>query len=74
MKYCCEVRQKLAEEFSTAARLYAEAVVILATVGMSEARYSHLCRVAEQAQNRAEVASAAFKEHIQQHRCFNVHP
>ena len=69
MKRCCEVRRKLAEEFATAARLYAEAVVALTRFQTKEGEYDRCREAAEQAQVRTRQASAAFEEHEDSHRC-----
>jgi hypothetical protein len=71
INHSCEVRRKLAEEFSTAARLYAEIVVNLAVSGITQADYTRLRKAAEEAQNRSQAASAAFEEHVDLHRCFD---
>jgi hypothetical protein len=71
---CCEIRRQLADGFSTAARLYAEAVVDLAVSGISQEEYIRQCSRAKDAQLRAEAASVAFEEHVDFHRCFNVSP
>ena len=71
MQVCCEIRRKLADEFSTAAGLYAETVVNLAVSGTSQNEYIRLCRLAEDAQRRSEAASVAFEDHVELHRCLN---
>jgi hypothetical protein len=70
MERCCELRQKLADEFATAARLYAEAVVALTRFPTTpQAKYDRFREKAEQAQVRVEQASTAFEEHVDLHRC-----
>jgi hypothetical protein len=71
MDNCCEIRRKFAEEFATAARLYSEMVVVLATSGISEQDYRRLCALTEAAQTRSESAFAAYEEHVDTHRCWN---
>ena len=68
-KRCCEIRRKLAEEFATAARLYGESVVELAS-SISNGDYARLCKKTQEAQDRSEAASVAFEEHVDLHRCF----
>jgi hypothetical protein len=66
---CCQARRELADKFATAARLYAEAVVVLTGGGGSEAEFEKLRKRARQAQERSEKARAAFEEHVIAHRC-----
>jgi hypothetical protein len=41
--FCCSIRQRLAQEFATAARLYAEAVVLFMSLGtMPNQEYTRL--------------------------------
>jgi hypothetical protein len=72
MARCCEVRRKLAEELSTAARLYAEIVASLSMSGISKDDSDHLCAAANEAQKRSETAFVAFEEHLDLHQCFDV--
>jgi uncharacterized membrane protein YcjF (UPF0283 family) len=72
MRSSCEARAGLAQEFCTAARLYAESVVALAISGMSEREYLRLRRLAKEAQSRTEAAWVAFEEHVEVHRCFDA--
>ena len=68
--HCCDIRRKLAEQFSVNARLYSEAVVTLTRrQSITPAEYAKLCKAAEKAQERAEAASVQFEEHIERHRC-----
>ena len=70
MDTCCELRRQLAEKFATAARLYAEAVVVLTRhPTKSEQDYNRLLKTTEKAQNRSEAAAVAFKEHVALHKC-----
>jgi hypothetical protein len=69
---CCVLRQEMAAEFATAARLYAEAVVAFTRndLGqMSRHRYDQLLKSTQQARRRSEKAGIAFEEHIHLHRC-----
>ena len=72
MKTCCKVRAGLAEEFCTAARLYAESVVLLAVSGITEREYIRLRRLAKEARSRADAACVAYEEHVELHRCFDA--
>lgn len=67
----CELRRRLADEFSIAARLYAEIVVRLTTSHASEAGYVHLQRMTREAQQRSQDAFIAFEQHLESHRCFD---
>jgi hypothetical protein len=69
-KRYCEIRRKLAEEFATAARLYGERVVSLAS-NISKRDYVRLCKMAHEAQDRSEAAFRAFEEHLKLHRCYD---
>jgi hypothetical protein len=69
-KRCCEIRRKLAEEFATAARLYGERVVSLAS-NISKRDYVRLCKMAHEAQDRSEAAFIAFEEHLKLHRRYD---
>jgi hypothetical protein len=41
--FCCSIHQQLAQEFATAARLYAEAVVLVTSLGtMPNQKYTRL--------------------------------
>ena len=68
--HACQLRRQLADEFATAARLYAESVVRLVTSGVSHDDYVRLCERTEEAQNRSEAAFIAFEEHVDLHRCY----
>jgi hypothetical protein len=67
----CAVGRRLSEEFSLAARLYAEAVARLTgdLVTASGRDYQRLCDAVEQAQARSELAGRKFKEHVASHGC-----
>lgn len=68
--HCCEIRRKLADQFATAARLYAEAVVAFTsppTISLDE--YKRLRKAAEEARKRAETIEVAYEEHVASHRC-----
>ena len=70
MGRCCEVRRRLAEEYATAARVYAEAVVMLTrNQANSHIDYSRLREAAEKARERSEATRVAFEEHIDLHQC-----
>ena len=69
MSVSCLVRRRLAEEFSTVSRLYAETVANLAVPDISQDDYVRLCCLAEEAQNRSMTAFVALKEHLQLHQC-----
>lgn len=65
---CCQLRQRLAENFAVAARLYAEAVVLLtASHGVSDSEYHRLRKAAAEAQYRCEEMRIAFEEHVASH-------
>jgi len=65
---CCSARKELANQFAIAARLYAEAVVML-TRDSPDGNYDSLRQTAEEAQRRCEDAQAAFEEHVELHGC-----
>jgi hypothetical protein len=72
---CCSMRQKLAQEFATAARLYAEAVALVTgSDTMANDPYIRLRNAARAAQDRAETARIAFEEHLDSHRCGRIPP
>jgi hypothetical protein len=64
----CQIRRKLAEEFATAARLYAEAVSALAA-NSTDSRYSELLDRMKQALQDCEVTGIAFESHVRTHQC-----
>jgi hypothetical protein len=69
MYACCELRRQLAEEFAIAARLYAEAVVLLTRHPTKSAQsYNRLLEATEKAHNRSEAAAMAFEEHVASHQ------
>jgi hypothetical protein len=67
----CEVRRQLARQFAIAARLYAEAVVMLTRDPgtVSNWDYGRLREAAEQAQARSESTGRAFEKHVDSHKC-----
>jgi hypothetical protein len=68
--HCCDIRRKLAEQFSVTARLYSEAVVTLTRFqSLTQAEYAKLREAVEKAQERAQEASVRFEEHVERHRC-----
>jgi hypothetical protein len=70
----CSIRQQLAQEFATAARLYAEAVVLVTSLGaMPNHKYTRLRNTVREAHARAEIARVRFEEHVESHRCL-AHP
>jgi hypothetical protein len=64
----CAARRRLAAEFASAARLYAESAVRLATSDEPGIDYTSLCQTLE-AQNCLEVAFRVFMEHVASHPC-----
>jgi len=71
---CCELRRQLAEQFAIAARLYAEAVVLVTRdPQVMEGDYQRLCKEVMRAQARAESAGLAFEEHVSLHQCGEPH-
>ena len=67
--FCCSIRQQLAQEFAAAARLYAEAVVLVTSLGtMPNDKYTRLRDAARAAEARAEIARVRFEEHVDSHR------
>jgi hypothetical protein len=68
---CCTARQQLAPQFDIAARLYAEAVVLLTRdfPVVSPEKYNQLRNAAETARRDAEAMGIAFEEHVDSHRC-----
>ena len=69
MRSSCAIRRKLAEEFATATRLYAESAIRLACSGKSAVDYACLRDQTIEAQGRSEVAFKGFNEHIASHQC-----
>lgn len=66
----CEAGRQLAEQFATAARLYAETVVKLTSMReVPENRFRELCEGSDEALERAERAGAAFEKHVVSHHC-----
>ena len=71
----CSIRQQLAQEFATAARLYAEAVVLFTSLGtIPNDKYTRLRDAVREAQERAEIARVTFEEHVDSHRCGDIPP
>ena len=70
-QFSCFMRRNLGEQFATAARLYAEAVVVLtcdpATISRDE--YDRLREATKQAQQRSEATERAFEQHVDSHDC-----
>jgi hypothetical protein len=69
--HCCNIRRKLSEQFATAARLYAEAVVVFSSTSLtvSQDEYNRLRKATEEVRGRAEAIGIAFEEHVESHRC-----
>ena len=66
----CETRRRLSEEFATAARLYAEAVIeYTRSARVSKPEYQRLRQAAEAAQRHSEEGRIAFEEHVSLHQC-----
>jgi len=67
----CEVKQKLAEQFAIAARLFDEAVVMLThhPSHMAPGEHERLWTVSRQAMERAEAAARKYKGHVDAHGC-----
>jgi hypothetical protein len=71
--FCCSIHHQLAQEFATAARLYAEAVVLVTSLGaMPNPKYTRLRNDARAAQERAEIARVTFEEHVDSHPCGDI--
>jgi hypothetical protein len=68
LQSCCRVRNELANQFAIAARLYAEAVVILTRLS-PERDLSKLREKTEEARRRCDDARVAFEEHVDSHSC-----
>jgi len=66
----CWTKRRLAEQFAIAARLYAEAVVLLTCpTGGVPRDYGRLLESVEAARKELEDSGAAFQEHVESHRC-----
>ena len=67
---CCETGRKLGEQFAEAARLYAEAVVVLTShhANVSCDKYIQLRAAVEEARKRSESLGIAYEEHVESHR------
>src|SRR5262245_8814713 len=68
----CETQRRLAEQFSTAARLYAEAVTLLVRFAISQENYEQLREAVKTAHQRSDAAGRAFEEHVDLHGCYAV--
>ena len=64
----CREREELARRFSIAARLYAEAVVML-TRDSPGHDYRSQSESTARARERCEVARLAFEQHLDSHHC-----
>lgn len=64
----CAERHQLAEEFATAARVYAETVVEWVR-SETQGDYNRLRSIAEDAQARAIKTALLFEAHIDSHQC-----
>ena len=67
---CCETGRKLGEQFSEAARLYAEAVVVFTSnhANVPWEEYVRLRAAVEEAQKRSIGLGIAYEEHVESHR------
>ena len=65
----CIVGRQLADQFAISARLYAEAVVNLTTMGTSPEEYVRLFQNASDTQGRSKAAFIAFDQHMRLHHC-----
>jgi hypothetical protein len=70
LQTCCATRRDLGKQFAIAARLHAEAVVVLTLAVPPVADFEESCSAVEQARQLCEAASAAFREHVIAHRCW----
>ena len=66
---CCRIRLDLANDLSTAARLYSEAVVLLTSLAPQSSNLELMHEKALIAQQRAESAQVAFEAHVRNHSC-----
>jgi len=66
-RVACRKRRELADQFAISARLYAEAVVMLAQARGEE--FDGLIRSADATRERMEAARMAFEEHVREHGC-----
>jgi hypothetical protein len=69
MTSSCPIRRVYASEFAIAARQFAEAAVVLATLGTSGIDYTRLRDRTIEAQARSESALKAFIEQVVSHQC-----
>jgi len=67
----CKDRRRLAEQFAQTAREYSEAVarLVLYEGPPSQAEYSALRSVVNEAQDRCDRAGAEFEQHVATHGC-----
>ena len=67
----CATRRQLADEFAIAARLYAEAVVLLTRESgtMARTEYARLREAVDEARQQADSMGMAFDEHVESHQC-----
>jgi hypothetical protein len=66
----CEIERRLAEQFATAARQYAEAVVALTVqIALSQSEYSRLRDATRTARQQVHSIGARYEEHVESHRC-----
>ncbi len=70
----CMDRRTLGEQFATATRLYAEAVVALTCneATMSPRDYYTFREIVKQAYVRSEAIARAFDEHVESHQCVGM--
>ena len=69
----CKIRQALSDQFATAARLYAEAVVSLLSQTLQD-DYDQFWRRVEEAQLRSTESGRALNEHLAAHHCLGGNP
>jgi hypothetical protein len=74
LQKCCPKSRDLGEQFALAARLYAEAVVVLTRAVPAMADFEESCGAVEQARQECDEAGAAFRDHITTHGCWNYSP
>jgi len=67
----CTTRRDLGEQFAIAARLHAEAVVVLTGVVPLVAGFEESCGAVEQARQQCEAAGTAFRQHVTTHACWD---
>jgi len=74
LQTCCPIRRNLVEQFAIAARLHAEAVVVLSHAVPAVVDFAESCNAVEQARQECETAGAAFREHVATHGCWDYNP